>query len=380
MGEYTPITLQRGINDVTYMDNNGRITDVDWNVPIYFLRGNTYENIGTINDIRGRKNFNGITDANSILIGSIDDFISGRLRGKLFIKNYEEEKRTPSKLRGGKMKGRKTSNKKSKSRKQRKTKRRITKKNKIRPIIYGGASIKQYGIATALRTLIFTYFPQRGFDIISLSEPTSLDKYGLTNRYTTVMDLLNQIVHNDDGRSILPREDKFGDFLTYSQDLDNVLSDIISDIKQYFYQPKISNRISPKEINEISRLINSIQDELVRTTGLSSEKELPESASASAQGVIPGRTRIPVASIFSKASSDDRQTKYPLMCEYLRNEFPTNTNKASGIAFNFFDNLPMRKEDLEELLDLFKQSQEAGYIGPEYKNEIIELQKEIENI
>ncbi len=378
MTEYTSIILTNGLNDVTYM-NDGRITEVKWNVPIYFLRGNTYENIGTINDIRGRKNFNGITDANSILIGSIDDFISGRLRGKLFIKNYEEEKRTPSKLRGGKMKGRKTSNKKSKSRKQRKTKRRITKKNKIRPIIYGGASIKQYGIATALRSLIFTYFPQRDFDIISLSDPRSLDKYGLTNRYTTVMDLLNQIVHNDDGRSILPREDKFGDFLTYSQDLDNVLSDIISDIKQYFYQPKISNRISPKEINEISRLINSIQDELVRTTGLSSEKELPESASSSAQGVIPGRTRISVASIFSKASSDDRQTKYPLMCEYLRNEFPTNTNKASGIAFNFFDNLPMRKEDLEELLDLFKQSQEAGYIGPEYNNEIIELQKEIEN-
>jgi hypothetical protein len=89
------------------------------------------------------------------------------------------------------------------------------------------------------------------------------------------MDLLNQIVHNDDGRATLPREVKFGDFLIYSQDLDNVLSDIISDIKKYFSQPKISNRISPKEINEISRLINSIQDELVRTMGLSSEKELP---------------------------------------------------------------------------------------------------------
>ena len=206
------------------------------------------------------------------------------------------------------MKGRKTSNKKRKQRKSRKTKGRKTKKNRIRPIIYGGASIKQYGVASALRSLIFTYFPQRSFDIISLSDPRSLDKYELTNRYTTVMDLLNQIVHNDDGRDTLPREVNFGDFLIYSQDLDNLLSDIISDIKKYFNQPKISNRISPKEINEISRLINSIQDELVRTTGLSSEKELPESAlaSASAQGVIPGRTRIPVASIFSKASSDDR--------------------------------------------------------------------------
>ena len=178
------------------------------------------------------------------------------------------------------MKGRKTSNKKRKQRKSRKTKGRKTKKNRIRPIIYGGASIKQYGVASALRSLIFTYFPQRGFDIINLpkNEPEGsegYDKYGLTNKYTTVMDLLNQIVHNDDGRAILPREVKFGDFLTYSQDLDNILSDIISDIKQYFYNPRISNRISPKEINEISRLINSIQDELVRTTSLSSEKELP---------------------------------------------------------------------------------------------------------
>jgi hypothetical protein len=168
---------------------------------------------------------------------------------------------------------RKSSNKKMKQRKS-SNKRRRTKKNKILPIMYGGASIKQYGIASALRSLIFTYFPQRGFDIINLPEDDSLNKYGLTNKYTTVMEVLNQIVHNDDGRAILPREVKFGHFLEYSQDLDNLLSDIISDIKQYFYQPKISNKISPKEVMEISGLINSIQDELVRTTGLRSEKEL----------------------------------------------------------------------------------------------------------
>ena len=167
---------------------------------------------------------------------------------------------------------RKYSNKK---RKQKKSKRRRTKKNKIRPVMYGGTSIKQYGIASALRSLIFTYFPQKSFDIINLPEDDSLNKYGLTNKYTTVMELLNQIVHNDDGRATLAREDKFGDFLEYSQDLDNLLSDIISDIKQYFYEPKVSNKISPKEIMEISGLINSIQDELVRTTGLRSEKELP---------------------------------------------------------------------------------------------------------
>jgi hypothetical protein len=48
------------------------------------------------------------------------------------------------------MKGRKSSNKKMKQRKS-SNKRRRTKKNKIRPVMYGGASIKQYGIATALR-------------------------------------------------------------------------------------------------------------------------------------------------------------------------------------------------------------------------------------
>ena len=111
------------------------------------------------------------------------------------------------------MKVRKTSNKKRKQRKSRKTKGRKTKKNRIRPVIYGGASIKQYGIASALRSLIFTYFPQRGFDIINLPEDDSLNKYGLKNKYTTVMELLNQIVHNDDGRATLAREDKFGDFL-----------------------------------------------------------------------------------------------------------------------------------------------------------------------
>ena len=129
MSQYTQVTLQHGINDVTYMDN-GRIIEVKWNVPLYFLRGNTYENIGTINDIRRRGTFtNNITDANSQPIGSVDDFISGNLRGRLFIKNYEEnmfgEKRTPPKLQGGKRrrKSRKSSNKKRKQRKSKRTKK-----------------------------------------------------------------------------------------------------------------------------------------------------------------------------------------------------------------------------------------------------------------
>ena len=121
MGEYTPITLQRGINDVTYMDNNGRITNVDWKIPIYFLRGNNdYQNIGTIDDIRRRGTFNNyVTDANSINIGTLDELRTGRL----FIR-ISEEKRTPSKLRGGKTRRRKPRKSSNKNRKQRKTKRR----------------------------------------------------------------------------------------------------------------------------------------------------------------------------------------------------------------------------------------------------------------
>jgi hypothetical protein len=372
MTEYTPITLTNGLNDVTYM-NDGRITEVKWDIPIYFLRGNTYENIGTINDIRGRKNFNGITDANSILIGTVDELRTGRL----FIRISEEEKIAPSKLRGGKSRKSKRSKKSSnKKRKQRKTKRRRTKKNKIRPIIYGGASVKQYGIATALRSLIFTYFPHnKGFETINLSDPASLDKYGLTNTYTTVMDLLNQIVHNDDGRSTLPREKNFGDFLKYSQDLDSILSVIISDIKNYLREQFKLNKINSNSNAIILNLITNIENDLPKEA---KKEELPASASAAAQGVVPGRTRISVTSIFSKVSPDDRQSKYPLMCQYLRIEFPSNTNRASSIAFNFFENTPMSKEDLAEILDLFKQYIKFGYIGPEYDGEIKKLQEEVD--
>ena len=120
MGEYIPITLTNGLNDVTYM-NDGRITEVKWDIPIYLLRGNTYENIGTINDIRRRGTFNNyITNANSINIGTLDELRTGRL----FIRNSEEEKRTPTKLRGGKTRRRKSRKSSNKKRKQRKTKRR----------------------------------------------------------------------------------------------------------------------------------------------------------------------------------------------------------------------------------------------------------------
>jgi hypothetical protein len=269
---------------------------------------------------------------------------------------------------------RKSSNKKMKQRKS-SNKRRRTKKNKILPIMYGGASIKQYGIASALRSLIFTYFPQRGFDIINLPEDDSLNKYGLTNKYTTVMDLLNQIVHNDDGRSTLPREKNFGDFLKYSQDLDSILTVIISDIKNYLREQIRLNKINSNSNAIILNLITNIENDLPKEA---KKEELPASASASAQGVVPGRTRISVTSIFSKVSPDDRQSKYPLMCQYLRIEFPSNTNRASSIAFNFFENAPMSKEDLAEILDLFKQYIKFGYIGPEYDGEIKKLQEEVE--
>ena len=164
------------------------------------------------------------------------------------------------------MKGRKTLNKKRKQGKTRKTK-----KNRIRPIIYGGASIKQYGVASALRSLILTYFPQRNFEIIKLYNPEGYDKYGLTTKYTTVMELLNQIVHNDDDRAVYPREVKFGDFLIYSQDLDNLLIDVISDIIQYFNEEKVYSKFTPQERDKIKYLINSIDRELEKNMGVVGE-------------------------------------------------------------------------------------------------------------
>ena len=177
------------------------------------------------------------------------------------------------------MKGRKTLNKKRKQGKTRKTK-----KNRIRPIIYGGASIKQYGVASALRSLILTYFPQRNFEIIKLYNPEGYDKYGLTTKYTTVMELLNQIVHNDDDRAVYSREVKFGDFLIYSQDLDTLFIDIISDIKQYFYEPKISDKISRKKRDQIQYLIDSIDRELEKNMGVV-EEGLPKMIKAEAQAI-----------------------------------------------------------------------------------------------
>ena len=71
--EYIPITLEHGINSVTYNDD-GRITEVQWDIPIYFLRGNVYQDIGTINKIRTRGTFNNfITDNNHRSIGTVDE-------------------------------------------------------------------------------------------------------------------------------------------------------------------------------------------------------------------------------------------------------------------------------------------------------------------
>jgi hypothetical protein len=127
MTEYVPIILNRGLNDVTYMVD-GIITEVKWDVPIYFLRGNVYENIGSISEIRRRGTFNNnITDTNNVPIGTVDELRTNRLFIMRTIDNQtNEEKNTLSKLRGGKTlnkrrKSRKTVNKK---RKTRKTKRR----------------------------------------------------------------------------------------------------------------------------------------------------------------------------------------------------------------------------------------------------------------
>jgi hypothetical protein len=131
MVEYIPITLQHGLNDVTYMDH-GVITEVKWDVPIYFLRGNIYENIGTINDIRSRGTFNNnITAANSVTIGTVDELSTNRLFIMRTIDNQtNEEKKTLSKLRGGKSsnKRRKSSNKRRIfSNKKRKSRKRFKK-------------------------------------------------------------------------------------------------------------------------------------------------------------------------------------------------------------------------------------------------------------
>jgi hypothetical protein len=82
------------------------------------LRGNVYENIGSIREIRRRGTFNNnITDTNNVSIGTVDELSTNRL----FIRNSEvknEEKKTPPKLRGGK-----TLNKRRKFRKTRKTRK-----------------------------------------------------------------------------------------------------------------------------------------------------------------------------------------------------------------------------------------------------------------
>ena len=286
-----------------------------------------------------------------------------------------------------------TQRKTRKTRNQRKRRKtRKPKKNKVRPVIYGGASIKQYGVANALRSLIFTYFPHyRTFGTIGLSTSTLLDKYGLSNKYTSVMDILNQIVHNDDGRynREFTREEKFGDFLKHSEVLDEVFKDIIEDIKRFLNEPDVRNKISPKDTDIIFKSIDSIQNELLRKTDFTYKEDFPSlskmstptasgEAKAVSEGDKPGRTRISLGSIFSKVSPNDRQTKYPKMCEYLRSMFKKRPEGRMSIVFDFFENAPMNKEDLTEILDLFKQSQEAKLIGNEYNNEIRELQEEID--
>ena len=132
------------------------------------------------------------------------------------------------------------------------------------------------------------------------------------------------------------------------------------------------NKINSNDNAIILNSITNIENEFPKEA---KKAELP--ASASAQGVIPDRKRISVASIFSKVSHDIH-SKYPLMCEYLRNKFPEKPSGRLSIIFDFFENAPMSKEDLAEILDLFKQNLKAGYIGSEYESEIRYLQEEID--
>ena len=75
-------------------------------------------------------------------------------------------------------------------------------------------------------------------------------KYNLNNNYAYVMDLLNQIVHNDDGNynkynTDYLSENKFNDFLTNSNLLNDILKDIINEIESFFTYVKKKNTSRP---------------------------------------------------------------------------------------------------------------------------------------
>ena len=109
---YAPVTLEHGLNDVTFMDDN-RTKELPNTVTIYLLKDNNYIPIGTLSSIRRNPGTQEITNSSGEYIGTIDELASGILFIK--ISDYDNS------LRGGKRRRRKTN---KKTNKKRKTKRR----------------------------------------------------------------------------------------------------------------------------------------------------------------------------------------------------------------------------------------------------------------
>lgn len=112
---YAPVTLEHGLNYVTFMDDN-RTKELPNTVTIYLLKDNNYIPIGTLSSIRRNPGTQEIINSSGEYIGTVDELASG----KLFIKISDYD----NSLRGGKRRRRKTQKRSNKKRKQRKTKRR----------------------------------------------------------------------------------------------------------------------------------------------------------------------------------------------------------------------------------------------------------------
>ena len=112
---YTPVTLEHGLNYVTFMDDNIK-RELPNAITIYLLEDNNYIPIGTLSSIRRNPGTQKITNSSGEYIGTVDELE----RGRLFIKTSDYY----NSIRGGRRRRRKTKRKSNKKRKQRKTKRR----------------------------------------------------------------------------------------------------------------------------------------------------------------------------------------------------------------------------------------------------------------
>ena len=93
------------------------------------------------------------------------------------------------------------------------------------------------------------------------------------------MDLLNQIVHNDDGNynkynTNYLSENKFNEFLTDSSIVNYILQDLINEIDIYF--KSVNKKLSPLQISEFEKLINIIKLEAGMGLDISSKEHFPD--------------------------------------------------------------------------------------------------------